>query len=61
MDKQNITNIYKKDRNEAIWLARKQGKTLQSIGNEYGITKERVRVICLKEERIRRRRGDLND
>lgn len=43
---------YKSDRNHAIWLARKQGKTLKEIGDEYGIGKERVRQICLKEERI---------
>jgi hypothetical protein len=38
-------------RNEAIYVERKRGTTFAEIGKRYGISKERVRQICIKEER----------
>lgn len=46
----------KQQRNQLIYEQRTVGKrTLQSIADEHGIHKERVRQICCKEERIRTR------
>lgn len=33
-------------RNKEICKKRKAGKTLQEIGNEYGLTKQRIQAIC---------------
>lgn len=38
----------KNERNKNIVLARLQGRTLEDIGNEYNIKKERTRQICFK-------------
>jgi DNA-directed RNA polymerase alpha subunit len=35
-------------RNERIFSERLSGRTLKSIGDEYGISAERIRVICEK-------------
>ena len=35
-----------RERDKEIIELRNQGLTLQSIGQKYGITRERVRVIC---------------
>lgn len=37
------------DRDAAIAARRRSGETLQSIGDEYGLTRERVRQICQRE------------
>jgi len=43
----------KVDRNTAIWRDRKNGKmTLAAIGEKYGISKEAVRQIVAKRQRI---------
>lgn len=44
---------YKKDRNEAIYKKRLSGMTLSAIGDMYGLSKDRVRMICMKECRIK--------
>lgn len=35
-------------RSAAIVAARESGRTLKSIGDEYGITRERIRQICVR-------------
>ena len=45
-----------KERNRRIYEERKAGLKLHEIAERYGINKERVRQICLKEERLERRR-----
>lgn len=37
-----------KDRDEIIMKLRKEGKTLQAIGDIFGLTRERVRQILAK-------------
>jgi DNA-directed RNA polymerase sigma subunit (sigma70/sigma32) len=50
-----LTRRYGKvSRNLEIFAARDAGETLASIGKRYGITFERVRQICAREERRRR-------
>lgn len=41
-----------KDRNATIYEMRQEGYTLEAIGKRYGIGKERVRQICLRQERL---------
>lgn len=41
-----------KDRNATIYEMRKDGYTLEAIGKRYGIGKERVRQICIRQERL---------
>ena len=46
----------KQQRNQLIYCQRTVDKrTLQSIADEHGIHKERVRQICCKEERLMKR------
>lgn len=47
---------YKAERNRRIYEERKAGLKLQEIADRYGIGKERVRQICLREERLERHR-----
>ena len=47
---------YKAERNRKICEERKAGLKLQEIADRYGINKERVRQICLREERLEQRR-----
>jgi len=47
--------MYKYERNAEIYLKRKAGQTLKSLGEEYGLSRETVRLIAFKEERRRRR------
>lgn len=42
----------KPGQNLAIYKARKSGRTLKDIGEEFGLTKERIRQICAKGERL---------
>jgi DNA-directed RNA polymerase sigma subunit (sigma70/sigma32) len=44
----------KVSRNLEIFAARNAGETLASIGKRHGITFERVRQICAREERRRK-------
>lgn len=44
-------SVIKKDNHRDIFAKRLQGKTLEEIGSEYGITRERVRQILNKETR----------
>ena len=41
----------KAERNKKIYQMRQEGATLEAIGRKFGIGKERVRQIYLKEER----------
>ena len=41
-----ILNEYAKDKAFEVFLRRAEGQTLQSVAEEYGITRERVRQIC---------------
>ena len=45
----------KSQRNDAIYERRKQGATFKEIGQEFGITLERVRQICLHRDRRNKR------
>ena len=57
-----IRPTYKTERNRAILLARREGRTYRSIGEEYGIKAETVRQICVKEERRERQaKGGHNE
>lgn len=40
-----------KERNHEIWKMRKMGYTLQEVGDQFGLTRERVRQIVTKLER----------
>jgi hypothetical protein len=68
LTEQSIRNIYRKAgyytgpdkelraaRNAAIYEARKSGRTLQSVGDEFGTGKERVRQICAEIDRVKAR------
>ena len=46
-----IPRADKTERNQIIYKLRQNGYKLQDIADLYGINKERVRQICLKEER----------
>lgn len=54
-------NPEKEKRNSAIYWIRQQGTTLEEIGNQFGMTRERVRQICEKEKEKQRKqiRKDL--
>lgn len=39
------------DRNEIIYGLKLRGWTLQAIGDEFGISRERIRQICVRQER----------
>lgn len=41
-----------KIRDAEIWALRKTGQTLNSIGDAYRLSKERIREICARQERI---------
>jgi hypothetical protein len=41
------------ERDEAIWLAVLAGRTLQSVGDEFGMTRERIRQIYARHQRHR--------
>lgn len=43
-------------RNEEIYKKRSKGETLQSIGDKYGISRERVRQIYVVRDRYERSR-----
>ena len=43
-----------KERDSYIYKQRKNGRTYTSIGNQFGITSERVKQICDKEQRLER-------
>ena len=43
-------------RNEEIYEKRSKGETLQSIGDKYGISRERVRQIYVVRDRYERSR-----
>lgn len=42
----------KTERNKKIYEERKAGLTLEDIAKRYGLTKERVRQIALRQERL---------
>ena len=44
----------KKERNVEIYRLRKAGKTYVSLALEYGLTAERVRQLCERQERVER-------
>lgn len=56
----------KSERNKRIYEERKAGYKLQDLAERYGVNKERIRQICLKEERretrsrVAYRRGTYN-
>jgi Sigma-70, region 4 len=41
------------ERDKIIWLMVQSGKTLKAVGDEYGLTRERVRQIYAREQRDR--------
>jgi hypothetical protein len=43
------------ERNEKILEQRKLGRTLKSIGDEFGLSQDRIRIICFQHERLKRR------
>ena len=43
------------ERNEKILEQRNLGRTLKLIGDEFGLSKDRIRMICLQQERLKRR------
>ena len=45
------------ERAREILQGRLDGKTLEEIGNQYGITRERIRQIICKQQRIIRKQG----
>jgi DNA-directed RNA polymerase alpha subunit len=45
------------ERNVAIFIARERGRTLDDIGAEHGISKERVRSIVARQERLAKRQA----
>jgi DNA-directed RNA polymerase specialized sigma subunit len=52
----------KPERNQAIWKERKeQGTTLSAIAEKYGLTRERVRQIVAKEDRLIARRAFFDE
>lgn len=46
-----MSPFYKTERNHKIYEERKAGAKLQEIADKYGLSKDRVRQIYLKEER----------
>ena len=52
MEKEYKPGTPKTDRNKAIYQMRQDGATLEAIGRKFGIGKERVRQIYLREERL---------
>lgn len=47
------------DRNKYIYEQRKMGRTLKSIADEIGVTPQRIRDLCKREERRERHRTRL--
>lgn len=43
---------YFKDRNRRIYEERKAGATLQELASRYDLSRERIRVIALREDRL---------
>ena len=43
------------ERNKKILEQRNLGRTLKSIGDEFGLSTARIRTICLQQERLKRR------
>ncbi len=41
------------ERNERIYEQRKLGRTLKSIGDEFGLSSERIRGLCVRHERLK--------
>jgi hypothetical protein len=41
------------ERNEKILEQRNLGRTLKSIGDEFGLSKDRIRGICIQHERLK--------
>jgi len=41
------------ERNEKIYEQRKLGRTLKSIGDEFGLSSERIRGLCARHERLK--------
>jgi hypothetical protein len=41
------------ERNEKILEQRNLGRTLKSIGDEFGLSKDRIRIICFQHERLK--------
>lgn len=48
------------DRNKYIYEQRKTGRTFKSIGKEIGVTPQRIRDLCIREERRERFRAKAN-
>lgn len=46
------SKYYKLDRNREIYEARKEGAKLQELADKYGLSKERIRQIYYKYERL---------
>jgi DNA-directed RNA polymerase sigma subunit (sigma70/sigma32) len=42
-----------------IWASRRGGQTLAAVGREFGVTRERVRIIVLQVKRSLSRVRDL--
>jgi hypothetical protein len=52
----------KHERNVAIWKERKEeGATFQALADKHGLTRERIRQIIAKEDRMIARRAYLNE
>ena len=41
------------ERNERIYEQKKLGRTLKSIGDEFGLSSERIRGLCVRHERLK--------
>jgi hypothetical protein len=41
------------ERNEKILEQRNLGRTLKSIGDEFGLSQDRIRIICIQHERLK--------
>lgn len=54
-------DVEKKRRNEDIISMRKNGHTLEEISNIFGLTKERIRQICLREENKKKAKEKYKD
>lgn len=52
------SNTPKPDRDRAVWAERKRGDIYRIIAERHGISKERVRMICVREARRERWRAE---